>query len=65
MSNVMAQLRSLYDFLVQFESNIWPNAVRLRAAMLHNINDLEIDLSGSLKVKSYGTFGVPICDMYV
>ncbi len=39
------------------------NNIILRGIRLQTLNDLEFDLSGSLKVKSNGAVGFPIYDI--
>ncbi len=41
-------------------SNIGPNSAALRDIRLQNIDDLDFDLSRSLKVKCDGAIGLPI-----
>ncbi len=43
----------IYDFLLVFDSNIWPNSAALRDTSigLRNLSDLDIDLFMSLTVK--------------
>ncbi len=35
---------SLYDFLLTFNSNLWPNSAPLQDIRLRNVSDLEFDL---------------------
>ena len=43
-----------------FNSNIGPNWAPLRNWRLHNLGDLDFDLSRSLKVRSNGAIGLAI-----
>ncbi len=53
----------IYCFLLMLSSNILPNLAPLREIRLHNLGDLDFDLSRSLKVKSSGVIGPPIYDI--
>ena len=48
-----------YNFILVFNSNIWPNSAHLRDIRLLNLSDLEFDLSKSLKVKYDSVIGLP------
>ncbi len=37
----------IYDFLLVFNSNIWPNSATLRDIRVQNLSDLDIDLPNS------------------
>ena len=50
----------IYDFLLMFNSNIWPNTALLRDLRLQNFGDLDFDLSRSLKVKCNSAVGLSI-----
>ncbi len=50
----------IYDFLMVFNFNIWPNSAPLQDIDLHNLSDLDIDLSRTLKVKCDCVIGLPI-----
>ncbi len=49
----MSNLMVLLDWLLTLahNSNIWPNSVPLGDTDLHNLSDLDFDLSRSLKVR--------------
>ena len=51
----------MHGFLLMVNSNIVPNLVSLRDIRLQNLGFLEFDISRSLKVKSNGAVGLPIC----
>ena len=41
----------IYDFLLMFNDNLWPNSAPSQDIGLRNLSDLEFDLLRSLKVK--------------
>ncbi len=45
-----------------FNSKIWPNMANLQGISLHNMNNLEFDLSMSFSIKSYDAVGLIIFD---
>ncbi len=47
-----------------YNDNIWPNSARLRDVRLQNLNDLDFDLSMSLKVKFTCAVGLPYTTSY-
>ncbi len=52
----------IYGFLLRSTSNIWPTLAQVRHRSLQNLNDLDFDLSRSLRVKCDGAIGLPIYD---
>ena len=55
----------VYDFLLVFNSNIWPNSAAVRDISLWCPSELDIDLSRSLRVKCDSVIGLPICGFYL
>ncbi len=55
---------TICGFLLMVNSNIWHSTALLRGISLQNMNDLEFDLSRSLKVKSNGAVELPIMTSY-
>ncbi len=43
----------MYDFLLVFDSVIWPKSAALQDISFWNLSDLDIDLSRSLKVEGF------------
>ena len=51
----------IFEFLLVFNSNIWPNSAALRDISLWNLSDIDIDLSFKVtEVKCNHTNGLPI-----
>ncbi len=50
----------IYDLLLVFNSDIWPNSAALRDMSFWYLNDLDIDLSRSLKVRCDSVIILPI-----
>ncbi len=50
----------IYDSLLVFNSNIWPNSAALQDISVSNLSDIDIDLSRSLKAKCDSVIGLPI-----
>ena len=48
----------MYMDSLMFNSNIWLNSAHLQDIKLQNLNDLDFDLSMSLKVKCNGAIGL-------
>ncbi len=52
----------IFDLLLVFNSNTWPNLSPQRNISLQDMYDHDLDLSRPSKVKSDGTVGLPIYD---
>ncbi len=53
----------MYGFQIMLNTNIGPKAGSLRDIRLRNLDDLDLNLSRSLKVKRSGAIGLPIYDL--
>ena len=56
----MVVLNSLYDFLLVFDSKIWPKSAAIRDISLWYVSDIDKDLSRSLEVKCGSVIGLSI-----
>ena len=50
----------IHEFLLVFNSNIWPNSAPLQDIKLQNLCDLDFNLSRALKVKCNDAIGLHI-----